>query len=265
MDEETLKKLHKIEVEILDEIVRICDKNNIDYFLVGGTLLGAVRHKGFIPWDDDIDIGMTRKDFKKFIECASKDLDSKYNIQYKDTNKEYYLNFIKIMKNNTIFEENDKIEYKGEKGIFVDIFPFDNTNNRDSLVQFFQAKLSNLIRSILYIRIGIKSKNPFKKIIKNILFFIPNQKLLNVQEKVMSLNKNDNSKYLTAFSGTYSYKKDTYLREKMFPLKKLSFEGKEYKVLNDYKYYLENLYGDNYMELPPVEKRKTHNPNRIKF
>ena len=82
MEASVLKKLHSEEVKILDEIVRICKKNNIEYFLIGGTLLGAIRHKGFIPWDDDLDIAMPREDYEKFLKTAEKELQEPYKLEY---------------------------------------------------------------------------------------------------------------------------------------------------------------------------------------
>ena len=125
-DDKTLKKLHKVEIEILDEIVRICKKHNIKYSLFAGTMLGAVRHAGFIPWDDDIDVGMLRSDYEKFIKIAHEELDSKFSLDCFEYNKKYHLGFAKIKKNGTIFDEEASHHMDNHKGIFVDVFPVDN-------------------------------------------------------------------------------------------------------------------------------------------
>jgi lipopolysaccharide cholinephosphotransferase len=207
---------------------------------------------------------MTRKDFQKFIKACQNDLDKNFILEYKDTDKDYYLNFVKVMRKDTIFEEEGKPYIKGEKGIFVDIFPFENANKNDSIFLGAQAKVSNLIRNIMYSRVGLKGDSKVKEMIKKMFGIFSNTSLLNFQEKVMTLNKNDNSKYISVLSGAYSYKKDTYLREKFFPLTELEFEGKKYAVPKDYDYYMSKLYGD-YMTLPPIEKRRTHNPKRLEF
>ena len=105
MDAETLRKVHMVEKEILDEVVRVCDKNNISYFLMAGTLLGAVRHKGFIPWDDDIDVGMTYDNFKRFIEIAPRELNDKYFLQTWKNDNEYPFAAAKVRKKGTLFAE----------------------------------------------------------------------------------------------------------------------------------------------------------------
>ena len=130
LDSKTLKKLHDVELEILQEIIRICKKYDIKYYLAGGTLLGAVRHKGFIPWDDDLDIGMLREDYDKFMKYGIKEIDDKYFIHCDKTDPNYWLPFIKVRKNSTTFVE--ELLNKKEvlhNGIFVDIFPMDNCNN----------------------------------------------------------------------------------------------------------------------------------------
>jgi len=107
INDSDLKKLHLVELIILDEFIRICNKFNLNYFLIGGTLLGAVRHNGFIPWDDDIDIGMPRKDFQKFLEICQSELYKDFYYLYLDNFEPYYYHFIKICKKNTLFIEND--------------------------------------------------------------------------------------------------------------------------------------------------------------
>ena len=110
-----VRKLQLVELEILEEVDRICKKNNIDYFLNGGTLLGAVRHKGFIPWDDDIDVTMTRKNYNKFIEACLKDLNSKYIIDNYKTNKKCCFSFTKIKKKGTLYVESRDYNTNDEK------------------------------------------------------------------------------------------------------------------------------------------------------
>lgn len=127
-----LQDLHKVEIEILDEIDRICRKNNINYCLVGGTLLGAVRHGGFIPWDDDLDVAMPRNDYEKFIDVCKNELSDDFYLHSIETDKTYWLPFIKIRKKYTIFEEKNIAGLGCKTGIYVDIFPLDDAIVIDS-------------------------------------------------------------------------------------------------------------------------------------
>jgi len=126
MNANQLKRLQNIEYEILQEIVRICEKNNLSYFLIGGTLLGAVRHKGFIPWDDDLDIAIPRKDYEKFLKICQTQLNSDYFLHCNKTDPDYWLPFAKVRKKNTLFDEKSITSIETHKGIYNDVFPLDN-------------------------------------------------------------------------------------------------------------------------------------------
>lgn len=142
MDEKVMIELRKVEVEILKEIHKICTENDLQYYLCGGTLLGAVRHKGFIPWDDDIDIVMPRDDYNKFITlCLNGKLDKQYILQNTDTEPEYHLPFTKIRKKHTFFDEEGVRKLKIHKGIFVDIFPLDYSKKNEGFVFISKIKL----------------------------------------------------------------------------------------------------------------------------
>lgn len=120
----TIEEAKKIELDILSYIDDFCKKNNIEYFINYGTLIGAVRHKGFIPWDDDIDISMTRENYDKFIEYYKNDK-SKYKLLALETNKHYFNNFAKIVDSTTRID-NTRIYKSYPSGIFIDIFPMDS-------------------------------------------------------------------------------------------------------------------------------------------
>lgn len=126
MDEIAIKKVREVQIELLDIIDEICKKHNIKYQLFAGTLLGAVRHKGFIPWDDDVDICMMREDYIKFLQVAPNEINNcLYYIQTPYNDKSPFA-FTKFRKNNTLFVEQRIDNYNSHQGIFIDIFQFDN-------------------------------------------------------------------------------------------------------------------------------------------
>lgn len=121
-----LNKVQKLQFEMAKEVARVCEQNNISYFICGGTFLGAIRHKGFVPWDDDMDFGMTRDNFEKFLEIAQAELGDKYFVQTWETDPGYGLPFAKVRLNGTEYIEKNSQAANMNKGVYVDIFPWDN-------------------------------------------------------------------------------------------------------------------------------------------
>ena len=259
-----LKQLHEVQVEILDEVVRICEKYKLNYFLVGGTLIGAVRHKGYIPWDDDLDIAMPRLDYDKFIKVAPQELDKKYYMHNIFSDKDYWLSFTKIRKNNTLFDETMIENIESHKGIFLDIFPLDNLNNNKFLFKIKWSILYNIRYFCLYYR-GVYDRSYINHYLTCKIFSIfKSYKLLNFSNWFMKLNKNNKSKYLVSYPGSYTRLKECFERDWFFPAGKIEFEGKMYNCPNNPDALLTHVYGD-YMQLPPKEKRVTHLPKKILF
>lgn len=266
MDAKTLKKLQKIEHEILQEVVKICDENNLTYFLIGGTLLGAIRHKGFIPWDDDLDIAMPRGDYDKFLEISNDELGEEYWLHYSGNDPDYWLPFAKVKKKETIFDEANSRNIVSDKGIYIDIFPLDNAKKEKSIFQSVQAiTCKKMSRIILWKRGFYKSKPKLN--LKILLGILKNKtvfEISNRQQKLMSMCKDKDTKYFVNLGSNYNYVKQTVPKDKYYPPVKVEFEGLFYNAPNDWDFILKRIYGD-YMKLPPVEKRITHNPTRIKF
>lgn len=268
MDKEILIKLHTVQTKILDKIVEICEINSLEYFLIGGTLLGAVRHQGFIPWDDDLDISMPRKDYEIFLKICNRYLGDDFFLDSSGTNNRYWLPFAKIRMKNTIYQENLLEYYKGYEGIWVDIFPLDNASEEISKLQEIQFYLFGKVKSVIAYNSKIsyiRSENPIKVFGYKICSLIPNKIWFIIQKKIMMMNKDEKSSYFVNLGSQYGIKKQTHLKSKYLPSKKIKFEGKPYNVPNDCNYVLTKIYGSDYMELPPVEKRVTHNPIRVKF
>jgi lipopolysaccharide cholinephosphotransferase len=256
MDDLMLNKLHNLQVQILDEIVRICDSNNMDYFLIGGTLLGAIRHKGFIPWDDDLDIAMPRKSYDKFISLCNSEMNNKYILDLFENNSGYWLPFIKIRKKNTVCEEKTTSvnKYK-HKGVWVDIFPLDNVKHSKSTMQSLQAKLVKYIMHFIGIKQGYFTTTSVKQsVMFNIFRLISIDRAFKIQHKIMTLWNDQETRYFVNLGSQYNYVKQTIPKDKYYPPVKVEFEGKLYNAPNDWDYILTRIYGD-YMQLPPVEKR----------
>ena len=122
---EVLEHLHRVQIEMIQDLDRVCKKYEIPYFAAFGTALGAVRHQGFIPWDDDTDVGMLRKDYDRFLEIAEKELGDHYRVLTPEVDKRYACNVTKLQRKGTVFISHLSKNLKCEQCIFIDIFPFD--------------------------------------------------------------------------------------------------------------------------------------------
>lgn len=270
MKQETLKQLHNVEQEILDEIDRVCEKNGLKYYLIGGTLLGAIRHKGFIPWDDDLDIVMPRADFDKFQEVCKTDLDEKYYVHSSYNDPKYYAPFIKVRKHNTIFLEscleNGNIDLD-KQGIWVDIAPMDDANAEDSFWKRVRTKWikKHLQHFISYRKYGKWPQPIVSKILFAILSPLSTTTLRKIQDKLMRWENGRDCEYYVNYASHYDSVKMTMPKSDYEPSCRLLFEGKYYSSPGNYKNVLLRSFGRNYMELPPVEKRETHSPARLSF
>ena len=262
---EWLENLHNELLQILVFVNKICKENNIKYYMDGGTLLGAVRHGGFIPWDDDIDITMPREDFNKFIDAVSNLNSSDYALGWITTNKKYYLPFAKVYKKNTIFIDDDLLGSKVQTGIFIDIFPLDYLNKNNFWVKF-KRKVVLGIGAIRYYKIASFKTGKFKKIFSCLVSFLFNQKCLNkMQTKLVVKRKSKKTKYIAHFFDVYSFSHIVYPISFFDSSVNIKFEGIDFCAPSEYDGLLRIIFGDDYLILPPIEKRVSHNPYLIKF
>lgn len=268
VDKQRLRQLQRIEVDILDEIDRICRTNNIRYCLVGGTLLGAVRHRGFIPWDDDLDVAMPRSDYEKFVNVCKSQLSDDYYIHCIDSDPKYWLPFIKVRKKYTIFEEKNTAGLGCQTGIYVDIFPLDDAKEVDSISKRIITRFIKEISTIYLYKIGFYKKYDcsfMRRVLYSILSVVSTRTLQKQQTRLMKHYNCKSADYYVNYGSNYDTIKQTMSKKVYEPFKEVIFEGKLYYAPNDTDYFLKRLYGNNYMELPPEEKRITHDPVNLVF
>ena len=248
-------------MNILAVVVEICEKNELKYYLIGGTLLGAIRHEGFIPWDDDLDICMPRKDFNRFIQIAADELPDYYELLWNTTEKRYWLPFAKVANKNTLFEEESNHQANRLYGIFVDIFPLDSSRGYSKILQV----RSNIVRKLkvaMFQKAGARKCNGVKKIVK----LVPWHVIHSILESIMVGSKKDqNGKNYSSFCSQYSIKKQTMPKEWYGEGVSVQFEDRKYCAPQNYTSVLESIFSENYMELPPLEKRRTHYPMKVIF
>ena len=259
MEKIGLEELKKIQLEILDYVVEFCKKNKINYWLDGGTLLGAIRHKGYIPWDDDIDIGMLRDDYNKFMELFNKKT-KKYKFNCVENNKKFNFPFGKVMDTTTILYEPD--ERHGHKiSVNIDVFVYDNAPDDEKELEkmFKKRNIYNTFKSVQISPVATTKKFHITNIIRipcyYILKILPSayfsQRLINNSKKYVNVK----TKRVANFTGFYTMVCDKRVFKSFIDVE---FEGKKYKAPVGYDEYLKSFYGD-YMKLPPEEKRvSTH-------
>ena len=264
-----IKDLQEKLLDMMKEIDRICQKENIQYFVTGGTFLGAVRHKGFIPWDDDIDIGMDRKNYEKFLSKLKDNLPSNFKLDYY-TNNDSEVPWVKILDYKVIQTDNTIDNITIEQYLFIDIFPFDNIPDNKILRNIFRiqiyfktiklrlAKSRWLSKSTNQI-FAKKFKNLITKIINMKIFdnFLNYRKVLGQYDKLIKKYQNKETKMISDITVDYKLKKifrECIDRDKAYQIVNYDFEDTQFKGMKDYDTYLTKIYGD-YMKLPPENER----------
>ena len=255
---EYLDKVHGEILNVMDVIDEICKKHHITYYLISGTLLGAIRHKGFIPWDDDLDIAMPRQDFTEFIKICKTELPEGYSLRWITEQDDYWRLYAKVSNDNTLFIEQSA---KRQCGIFVDIFPLDDCNGYSSFLEFRKRIVVKLATMIS----GKRSPESFNGIKKVIVKKMSYQKLFGIANRFMTCTNGKTKKYYTNFSYQYPIKRRTNLKEYFGKGKYIDFEDRQYLAPDNCEEVLKKIFGENYMQLPPENKRKTHYPRYVKF
>jgi len=270
-DEES-KGLKSVILSIYKDVAALCDKYGLTYMMSGGTCLGAIRHHGFIPWDDDLDIMMPRKDYDKLIQLLEAgELGEKYEFTHPNAKKDANTVFLKIFRKNSKYVELANLNTPFPKGVFLDVFALDSVPN-SKIGQKIKGFIANTLQYISISRLytqfpsrqlkeyislddELKKRYRIKKIVGILTSFCPHAKWVYWFDCFVSSTRENRQWGIP--TGRMYYNGEIFERSTFIPVKKATFEGLDVNVPNETHVYLTNLY-KNYMELPPVEKRERH-------
>ena len=249
--------LHEHLMDTFSEFDRICRARDIPYYLVGGSLLGAVRHQGIIPWDDDVDIGLLRPDYERFLSIAADELDSRFFLQTFESDPGYFQCFAKIRVNGTRFVEVSSVNCDIHHGVFIDLFPIDSAPESPAM-RWFHAALCKVLNTIALARGKYRDLSPFRNgvaiLMRAFLTPIPFATIENWLQTAMQLARNDESTYVVMIGGPWSYQRECVVRRYFTNRVELDFGGRSASAPAEWHEYLTNQYGD-YMTPPPEEER----------
>ena len=261
-----LESVQQIETDMLAEIDRICRENGLVYWVDGGTCLGAVRHRGFIPWDDDIDVGMPMEDFLRFEELAKTELPKDVSLHVMKSDSTQYVLWGKLYKESTTFMESDAVQAGCDECVFVDIFPYIRLDERHGDHGVGHLRRTQLWTKLIYIY-RIKDPNVLKALswralakvgwsaIRAVLHLVTNQDKLRMRFEKACVAKNPSEWWGNPSAARpYPFHHDT-----LMPPVELSFGDLTVFAPRDWNRFCSDLYAD-YMQLPPTDKRKSHSP-----
>lgn len=264
---ENRKKLWVSELDMLDSLEKICQENNINYFLLFGSAIGAVRHDGFIPWDDDIDIGMLREDFDRFLKCDKSLFGENIDIQYGVYGEEKNVSpLLRIRDKRTTGIIRDELYITGNKGAFIEIYPFDHVN--DNLLRKIQIALSKICCSIMCVRKINENSSTFEAVKTSVKRFvckvISKEKIWNCYEKICKMQDHKSCDYVDTVS-LPDYAKTGHHLFKKSDVQETTYHVFEYttvRIPKGYDAILTTRYGD-YMKLPNVSERGMHHNTAV--
>lgn len=252
IDPDILRKAQLIMLDMLIEFDAICKKHQLQYWLDSGTLLGAVRHQGFIPWDDDIDLSMPVEDYRQFLEIAQSELSSEIFLQTSETDKNFKFDYTKLRSNKAriveFHEKESQIKY--HQGVFVDIFPMLVIEDTEENKKLYDSTLKE-IRDVS--AIGLHTPKGKDDPIKRAAL------IASLKQKHQGWEPNKiKAKSKVIYSGEMPDVAAWFDFEKVFPLTTMEFEGRAFPVPSDPSHYLDAIYSFDYRQLPPKNKRIIH-------
>lgn len=265
LDQKTLRQLQMTELELLLEVDRICRKYDIKYNIIAGTMLGAVRHKGFIPWDDDADVALLRPEYERFKKACENELDgSRFYFQDHTNTKGYRWGYGKLRKKDTLFMREFQEHMPYEQGVFIDIFPMDNIPD-NYVLRCMHNFHCFCVRKILWSEVGKRADN--RRCMRAwfwLLSKIPEDVIKKHYDQFIEKSNAKKTKLVRMLMfpsprRNWGYKRQWYLKRK-----EIMFEGHRLMGAKDYDGYLTHCYGD-YMQLPPMSKRKVHPVSEIRL
>lgn len=271
LSQEELRSLQQLLVEMTDDFAQICREHDIPWSLAGGSALGAVRHGGFIPWDDDVDLSMTRADFERFRAVFPGPLNHKYELKLPG-DPGYLYHFPKICRRHTL-AQNIQSPPGEEECVSIDIFLLENTSN-SKLIRTVHGLLCN---ALLLVDSAVRMKRcrenllhygaaspqlcravKLRSALAFCFGFLKPERWLRLSDRVFALCKNTASTCIVIPSGNGHYFRELYVREKMETLRPICFEGRTYFVPADTEYLLSTRYGADYMVPPEEQDREYH-------
>lgn len=252
-----LKYIHNTTIDILKVIDAICQKHNLSYFLMYGSLIGAIRHKGFIPWDDDLDIAMLRDDYERFLKIAAKELPSNFTICDSNIDHRYTNIFAKVFKTDTRYSSEFFAKNLGINGIWVDIFPVDFIKAKDE--NHACNIISKRFSIIMFLRLILENRNSINptlsskmKFICAFCKFLPESLFRRIIHKTFTLNNRQQATFCVVYGGDFEKSLNTL--SDFLPTQKSAFENEYFFIPNNPETILARMYG-NYLTLPPEEER----------
>lgn len=271
------EQLQQVLLEMYRDLLYICEKYGIIPYLCGGSALGAIRHQGFIPWDDDLDIAMTRADFNRLTKVFHRELSEKYILNAPNCSADAKARFPKIIKKGTVFQEIGTTRKYPLNGIFLDIFIIDNVPD-SYLLRHLKGAVCNLAEYLSgcvydYENLDEDARHYHRQsgllhyyvrmTVGKLFSFIPSANWFHAIDKIIRW-KNDGSRDCTLAQGRYHYFGEMLPREDIFPPRYCDFCGLKAPVFHRVEHYLENMYGD-YMVIPPAGKRESHHILELRF